>query len=107
MNKPYFNKTEISIGIRWALNCAVASLSEKQKESKNWLKTIRKRYRDFVDLDRELMLEVIPEPETPPQVLQEKSEELGEEKIKEDNKRSENEVEDINTQFQLSKEKEL
>ena len=54
------SKTEISIGLRWAINCAVAFLPEKLRGTKKGFKMVEKWYQEFMDLDRCYMLENMP-----------------------------------------------
>ncbi len=57
------SKTEISIGLRWAINCAVAFIPEKLRGTKKGFKMIEKYYQEFMDLDRNYMIENMPLPE--------------------------------------------
>lgn len=54
------SKTEISIGLRWALNCAVNFVPEKDKGTAKGFRLIEKWYEKFMDLDRNYMLENMP-----------------------------------------------
>jgi len=59
------SKTEMSIGLRWALNCAVNFVPEKDKGTAKGFRLVEKWYEKFMDLDRNYMLENMPVPEQP------------------------------------------
>ena len=56
------NKTEMSIGFRWAVNCAVATLTDGDKNAiKNGdFDFLKNRAEKFMEWDREYMLENMP-----------------------------------------------
>lgn len=58
------NKTDISIGFRWAVNCAIASMPEKDKSKDNWLDIIKSRTQKIQEWDTEYMLDNMPIPKT-------------------------------------------
>lgn len=97
------SKTEMSIGFRWAVNCAINFLPEKEKGTSAGFKKVEKWYPKFMDLDRNYMIENMPleilnqppklnrqdfaiaKAEAPKsQAEQDLAETLGEQKIKED-----------------------
>ena len=55
-----WDKRDLGINFCWSVNCAIASLSEAQKEKKNWFKEIQKRYPKFIDEYRSFMIENMP-----------------------------------------------
>lgn len=108
-----FSRTELNIEISWSINCAVASLSDTEKE-KSWRKKIgliKKRYPDFIEIKRDYLLENMPLPENAKvtrqdfvkaikeaparQAEQERAEEVGGEKIAEENEREANVASDL------------
>jgi len=87
------NKTELSIGFRWAINVAVAFLPEKLKGTQRGFNQIKKWAEKFMDFDREYMLANMPlEPEklSPEEIKQKQSEQdlaqIEVEEIQEDEK---------------------
>ena len=99
-----FNEQKLSIENSWAINCSIASLSEKEKEL-SWNKKfelIKERYPDFIQEHRIWLLDNLPVEEPPKptrqdyaqagaeaphlQNLQDKADELEEEKIREEEK---------------------
>jgi len=54
------SKTEISIGFRWSINCAISFLPEKLRGTKKGFKQLKKWQLEFENWDREYMLENIP-----------------------------------------------
>ena len=54
-------KTEISIGFRWAVNCAINFLPEQLKGTDQGFGEVKKWIDYFVGLDREFMLDNMPQ----------------------------------------------
>jgi len=54
------SKTEISIGLRWAINCAVNFVPEADKATTKGFRLVKKWYPKFIEIDREYMLENMP-----------------------------------------------
>ena len=54
------NKTDISIGFRWAVNCAIASMPEKDKSKDDWLDIVKSRTQKIQEWDTEYMLDNMP-----------------------------------------------
>lgn len=97
----HWNQQSLSILVSWSINCAIASLSEKDKKKKNWFQLIKKRYPKFIDEYRNWMVENMPlespekvkltaqdfieaQKEAPQsQALQEKADKMEEEAIRE------------------------
>jgi len=55
-------KTEISIGFRWSINCAISFLPEKLKGTIEGFKQVKKWQSEFESWDREFMIENMPKP---------------------------------------------
>jgi len=55
------NKTELSIGFRWAVNCAIAFLPEKLKGTDEGFKQVKKWQEEFTNIDREFMIDNLPQ----------------------------------------------
>ena len=75
------DRTSLSILGSWALNCAVASMSELDKKKPDWFETVQARRNMFVEEYRSWMLdnmpvEIIIEDKSPAEAFQSKVNEI-------------------------------